>query len=158
MHIRIALLFALCESLCHAAPLLSEKDLKKAPLMTSLDKLKDRDGVVNYHWVCGKNAKTSIRASCNESPAEEFDEATGALELLVTTSVGTFDYGLRHAVEAQDCRQMLRKIRKVQKKNLSYCILGDHVGTAPSKSQESPVNSTFFLLKSPLGYVIDMDF
>lgn len=142
-----------------AAPaLLSKRDLKKAPILISVDQLLGRDGVMNYRWVCAEKAKSTLKARCDESPAEGFDEATGALELQVDAPAGRFDYGLRHAVPTRECRKMLRKIRKIQKENLPYCILGDHIGPPLNGTRSPSVSSVFFLLKSPQGYVIDMDF
>lgn len=143
-----------------AASLLSPKDLKKAPLMSSIEKLKGPTGIMSGLWICADKAKTTLTAKCDEHPAEEFDEAKGLLELLAVTPIGKFDYGLRHAVQTSECRKMLRAIKKVQKRNLPYCILGHYVGEIPDAagSTKPRINAVFYQLKSPLGYVIDLDF
>lgn len=155
-------LLSLFVSPCMAAPaLLNATDLKKAPLMASLGKLKERKGLMNELWICGKKAKATLTASCEERPAEDFYEARGVLELQVKTPIGTFDFGLRHAVPTGECRKMLRDIRKVQQKNLAYCIMGQYAGfdKEPDRVNGKPkVVAAFYQLKSHLGYVIDMDF
>jgi|GEM_PF-6264170 len=146
-----------------AATLLNETDLKKAPLATSLEALKKQKGGMNVLWICGEKAKTTLTARCDETGNDELvgDErewARAILEIRATTPIATYDYGLRHGVQVSECKKMLRDIRRIQRKNLAYCILGDYVDELPTKSKKPEINSIFFLLKSPLGYVIDMDY
>ncbi len=160
--ITLLLIMSTCPSFA-AVSLLNAKDLKKAPLATSLKTLIKQDGGINVLWICGENAKTTLTARCdemgnNELPADEREWARAVLEIQVTTPIATYDYGLRHAVEVSDCRKMLRDVRKMQKKNLPFCILGDYVDELPTESKTPKINAIFFKLKSPLGYVIDMDY
>jgi hypothetical protein len=138
--------------------LLNRHDLDKAPLFQKTSELGNNDGLPKNGWVCGKNAKESIRVKCDEREAEDFLEPTGVLEIQMETPGGNYDFGLRHAVQRSECRKMLRAIRKVQKENLPFCILGSYSTRTIPDPRLVGVNSTFYQLKSPLGYVIDMDF
>lgn len=69
-----------------------------------------------------------------------------------------YDFDLRHALQISECRKMLRAIQRVQKQNLQYCILGKYVTESKLDPRPAGINAVFYQLKSPLGYVIDMDF
>jgi hypothetical protein len=146
-----------------AAPLLNAKDLKKAPFATSLETLRKQGGGMNVLWICGEKAKTTLTARCDETGNDELvgDErewARAILEIRAATPIANYNYGLRHGVQVGECKKMLRDIRKIQKKDLPYCILGDYVSEHRTESKIPKINSIFFLLKSPLGYVTDMDY
>ncbi len=131
--------------------------------MSSLEKPKDRNGPFNVLWICAEKARTTLKVNCDETGNEELagDErewARAVLEIRATTPIAVYNYGLRHAVQVSECKKMLRSIRKVQKKNLPYCILGYYLDKSKIENGRPKVRATFYQLKSPLGYVIDMDY
>ncbi len=158
MIFRFAALLMLYSSISPAMPpLLSEKDLVKAPLLPLLKTAKDQKRTKNYFWICADDSRTTIHARCNEAGNEEIavdEERKGVIELNVTANAVAYDYDFRHARPVQECRAMARQFQKIKAKNLRYCILGKHYIEPGSRLRSHPI---FFQLKSPLGYIVDMD-
>jgi len=140
--------------------LLNEKDLKRGLVVRSIDEFKKSRKSSNSLWICGENPKKSLRARCDESGNEDltiYEEPKGVLELTVAIKGVSFDYDFRHARPLRECREMARLLRKVRQGNLSYCVLGNHHLVSESSTESLKISPMFYQLKSPLGYVIDIE-
>ncbi len=153
----IFLFFLFMDPTFAAPAVLSKSDLKKAPILASINELKGQSGNASIFWVCFEKPRTSLKVRCDEKGPEEFLDANAVLEVVATDSRATFDYWIRHAISIEECRALLRGVRKVQKKNLPYCILGDLVGLPRHAPGGPQVNSVYYELKSPLGRLVEFD-